>query len=89
MVSGILPTGIRFGPDGAMYVADWITGWNTKNYGRVWRLDVNAENRDLEKERKDTEWNMKLNYADVSDETLGELLSYGDMRIRQKRNLNW
>jgi hypothetical protein len=27
---------------------------------------------------------MKLNYADVSDETLGELLSYGDMRIRQK-----
>ena len=43
VVSGILPTGIRFGPDGALYVADWINGWGTKNYGRVWKLDVTDE----------------------------------------------
>jgi putative membrane-bound dehydrogenase-like protein len=84
MLNGILPTGIQFGPDGAMYVADWINGWGTKNYGRVWKLDVDGANNDLEKERKDTEWNMKLNYADVKDETLGDLLSHDDMRIRKK-----
>jgi quinoprotein glucose dehydrogenase len=27
MLNGILPTGIQFGTDGAMYVADWINGW--------------------------------------------------------------
>src|SRR5690606_39522945 len=27
IVTGMLPTGIRFGPDGAMYAADWINGW--------------------------------------------------------------
>ncbi len=84
MMSGILPTGIKFGPDGALYVADWINGWGTKNYGRVWKIDVNGANNDLEKERKDTQWNMKLNYADVKDETLGDLLSHDDMRIRMK-----
>lgn len=84
MLSGILPTGIQFGPDGALYVADWITGWNTKNYGRVWKLDVNAAGNDLEKERQDTQWNMKLDYADVKEETLSDLLSHDDMRIRKK-----
>jgi putative membrane-bound dehydrogenase-like protein len=84
MATGILPTGIQFGPDGAMYVADWINGWGTKNYGRVWKIDVAGANKDLEKERKDTQWNMKLDYSDVKDETLLDLLSYGDMRIRKK-----
>jgi putative heme-binding domain-containing protein len=84
MLNGILPTGIQFGTDGAMYVADWINGWGTKNYGRVWRLDVDGANNDLEKERKDTQWNMKLNYSDVKDETLLDLLSHDDMRIRKK-----
>jgi len=50
-LSGILPTGIRFGPDGALYAADWINGWGTKNYGRVWKLDVTEEENDLAEER--------------------------------------
>ena len=33
LARGILPTGIRFGPDGALYAADWIYGWGTKNFG--------------------------------------------------------
>ncbi|MEM6647318.1 MAG: PQQ-dependent sugar dehydrogenase, partial [Bacteroidota bacterium] len=40
---GILATGIDFGPDGALYIADWITGWGTKDYGRVWKVDDPAE----------------------------------------------
>ncbi|MGS0526893.1 HEAT repeat domain-containing protein [Zobellia nedashkovskayae] len=84
ILSGVLPTGIQFGPDGAMYVADWITGWGTKNYGRVWKLDVSDSKNDLEKERKETERLMTLDYKEQSTDELVKLLSYGDMRIRRK-----
>jgi len=84
MISGVLPTGIKFGPDGALYVADWITGWGTKNYGRIWKLDVAADKNDLEKERAETERLMVLDYNDQSNDELVNLLAYPDMRIRQK-----
>lgn len=84
VLSGILPTGIRFGPDGALYVADWINGWNTKNYGRVWKLDVSEETNDMKAERLETHKLMLLKYEDQSADELLKLLSYSDMRIRQK-----
>jgi quinoprotein glucose dehydrogenase len=84
VVSGILPTGIGFGPDGALYAADWINGWDTKNYGRVWKLDVTADKNDLMSARLETKRLMTLNYEKQTPEKLYELLFYADMRIRQK-----
>ncbi|SHK44759.1 putative membrane-bound dehydrogenase domain-containing protein [Maribacter aquivivus] len=84
ILSGILPTGIDFGPDGALYLADWVNGWGTKNYGRVWKLDVSEETNDLEQERLQTQQLMTHNYKDEKTDSLVSLLSYGDMRIRQK-----
>src|SRR5690606_17725486 len=84
VLSGILPTGIRFAPDGALYIADWINGWNTKNYGRVWKLDVTDNKNDLKSERKETERLMTLDYEGQNIDQLTQLLSYPDMRIRQK-----
>nr|WP_295930977.1 PVC-type heme-binding CxxCH protein [uncultured Dyadobacter sp.] len=84
ILTGILPTGIRFGPDGALYVADWINGWDTKNYGRVWKLDVTDQKNDLKAVRTETKRLMQLDYTKQSDDALLPLLSYEDMRIRQK-----
>lgn len=84
VVSGILPTGIKFGPDGALYAADWINGWDTKNYGRVWKLDVTKEKNDLEALRKETKRLIQLDYTAQTDAALYELLANVDMRIRQK-----
>jgi quinoprotein glucose dehydrogenase len=84
IVQGILPTGIRFGPDGALYIADWINGWGTKNYGRVWKLDVTEDKNDLKDLRAETKRLMQLNYPTQKDELLYTLLSNPDMRIRQK-----
>ena len=83
MVSGLLPTGIQFGPDGALYAADWITGWNTKNYGRVWKIDVTGTS-DLEAQRKETQRLMVMDYAKQNEEILSGLLANNDMRIRKK-----
>ncbi|MGB7393100.1 MAG: HEAT repeat domain-containing protein [Pricia sp.] len=84
ILSGVLPTGIEFGPDGALYLADWINGWNTKNYGRVWKLDVTENENDLKAQRQETERLMTLDYEDQSTDRLMELLAYPDKRIRQK-----
>lgn len=35
---GVLATDIDFGPDGALYVADWIAGWSGQGKGRIYRL---------------------------------------------------
>jgi len=84
ILSGVLPTGIDFGPDGALYLADWVNGWGSKNYGRVWKLDVTESTNDLELERLETQRLMTHNYKDDNSENLVKLLGYGDMRIRQK-----
>tara|TARA_R110002074_G_scaffold223009_1_gene393893 strand:- start:5575 stop:8970 length:3396 start_codon:yes stop_codon:yes gene_type:complete len=84
ILSGVLPTGIDFGPDGALYLADWVNGWGSKDYGRVWKLDVTEETNDLAQERLETQRLMTHNYKDDKNDNLIKLLSYGDMRIRQK-----
>ncbi len=84
ILTGVLPTGIDFGPDGALYLADWINGWGSKDYGRVWKLDVTESSNDLEQERLVTQRLMIHNYEDDDTENLVALLSYPDMRIRQK-----
>ena len=84
MLSGVLPTGLEFGPDGALYLADWVNGWGSKNYGRVWKLDVDSENNDLQEQRDATKKLMVHDYEDDSSDDLVTLLSYPDMRIRKK-----
>ncbi len=84
VVNGILPTGIGFGPDGALYVADWVNGWDTKNYGRVWKLDVSEDKNDLKDERIETKRLIQLDYAEQTEADLLKLLAHADMRIRQK-----
>ncbi len=84
ILSGILPTGIKFGPDGALYIADWVNGWNAKNEGRIWKLDVTTEKNDLATQRAETNRLMQLDYDKEDVSKLSSLLAYEDMRIRQK-----
>lgn len=82
IVSGVLPTGLDFGPDGALYFADWIDGWGVKNEGRIWKLDVpNALKHPL---RAQTKTLVQADYSKKAIAELAELLGYADMRIRQK-----
>ena len=36
-----LPTDLAFGPDGAMYVSDWVDGWNGLGKARIYRISSN------------------------------------------------
>ena len=82
IMSGVLATGVDFGPDGAMYIADWIDGWNTKDHGRIWKLDV-ANGTD-DPERKETQILLKADFTKYTPNQLSALLKHADMRVRQK-----
>ncbi len=42
-VTGMLPTDCEFGPDGAFYYSDWVTGWTQTGTGRIFKVsDVGA-----------------------------------------------
>lgn len=81
ILSGVLATGIDFGPDGALYMGDWIEGWGTKDYGRIWKLDVKDPDKT---EREETEKLIKSDFTDLKNDALGKLLTHADMRVRQK-----
>lgn len=37
-MGGLLATDVTFGPDGAMYVADWVEGWPKSRRGRIYAI---------------------------------------------------
>jgi putative heme-binding domain-containing protein len=84
VIRGILPTGIRFGPEGALYASDWIFGWDTKNYGRIWKIDVEEKENDLKAEREQTKKYIQQDYSKQSLTSLYDLLFYSDQRVRLK-----
>src|SRR5699024_10970436 len=82
IVSGVLPTGMDFGPDGALYFNDWIEGWGTKDKGRIWKLDTPETT--VSKIRQQTQELLAANFDERSDQELAKLLGHADMRVRQK-----
>ncbi len=81
ILGGVLATGMDWGPDGAMYLGDWIEGWGTKDHGRIWKLDIENPNVAERKELKDL---LGDDFKKYDDAKLGGLLSHKDMRVRQK-----
>ncbi len=79
---GVLATGLDFGPDGALYMSDWIEGWGLKQKGRIWKLDTPATAAN--DERKDTQARLAESFANHTPEQLSNLLQHADMRVRQK-----
>ncbi|ULQ52734.1 HEAT repeat domain-containing protein [Flavihumibacter fluvii] len=82
IISGILPTGLDFGPDGALYAADWIDGWGTGPFGRIWKFDDKAGA--VMPERKLTRELLAADFKQKKIEQLGEYLGNADMRVRLK-----
>ncbi len=81
VVSGLLPTGVDFGPDGALYFADWINGWGIKEEGRIWKLDVpGGTNQPIRQEVKRL---LNTDLTALSADTLAILLAHQDQRVRR------
>lgn len=79
---GVQGTGLDFGPDGALYMSDWIEGWGRSGEGRIWKIDAPATlGSDA---RADTQQQLAADFSKNTPVQLQDLLSHADMRVRLK-----
>lgn len=82
---GLLITGIDFGPDGALYMADWVEGWGPNGKGRIWTMDSGS---DAQSEvRAATQSILQQDFSALDTEALRQYLAHADMRVRQRAQL--
>ena len=82
VVGGILATGLDFGPDGALYIADWIDGWDATSFGRIWKMDDIKGSAMAE--RAQIKMLLAADLTKFSVQQLKSLLMNADMRVRLK-----
>ncbi len=79
-VKGILTTDVEFGPDGALYVLDWVEGWSGADKGRIFKFT--SPDADVAKQAEVKKL-LAEGMAARTDGELAKLLGHEDQRIRQ------
>lgn len=82
--SGFALVGLAFGPDGALYGADWDGGYPLDQKGSVIRMDVRPQDlTDSHRRlREEVEQLLGSELSSASPQQLGQYLSHPDMRVR-------
>lgn len=79
-VWSILATDVTFGPDGAMYISDWVDGWTGIGKGRIYRFaDPQAAATDA---AQDVARLLPSDWQGHSIDQLRSLLFHKDQRLR-------
>lgn len=78
----VLATDVDFGPDGGLYVSDWVEGWNMPGKGRIYRL-ASPEPRNAAA-LKEVQTLLAEGMTNRSLEELARLLAHADQRVRQE-----
>ncbi len=77
-----LPTDIQFGPDGSLFVLDWVEGWSGTGKGRIFRV---WHTKGMEsKAAKEVSAILRIDLAEAEPEQLSRLLAHPDRRLRHE-----
>ncbi|MEQ1859053.1 MAG: PVC-type heme-binding CxxCH protein [Chthoniobacteraceae bacterium] len=78
-VKGILTTDVEFGPDGGLYVLDWVEGWQGAGKGRIYKFTAKDADRDAQRATQEL---IAGDFAKKSVDELIALLAHADQRVR-------
>jgi len=86
-MGGVLPTDVTFGPDGVLYLSDWVDGWPKSNKGRIYGISpVNPDPAQV-KLSADLAKLLRDGFTQRSSDELAGLLSHPDRRARLEAQL--
>jgi quinoprotein glucose dehydrogenase len=86
-MGGVLPTDVTFGPDGVLYLSDWVDGWPKSNKGRIYGITpVNPDPAQV-KISADLAKLLAAGFTNLSVTDLAALLSHPDRRARLEAQL--
>ena len=77
---GFMATGLSFGPEGSLYVADWAGNWEPTEDGGIFKIDVQREERHPLRDSTESLIKQGMQERDVTE--LLTFLSYPDQRVR-------
>lgn len=78
----VLCTDVDIGPDGSLYVSDWVHGWNKTGKGRIYRVRTPESRNDLR--LRALAQNLAADLGRLTEAQLQGLLAHDDRRLRQK-----
>lgn len=78
----VLATDVDFGPDGAMYVTDWVEGWQKPGKGRIYRVAFPGITDSTLSKQVARMLGEGMRHRSTAE--LATLLSHADQRIRQE-----
>ncbi|MFO0923005.1 MAG: PVC-type heme-binding CxxCH protein [Pirellulales bacterium] len=80
LIWNLLATDADFGPDGALYVSDWVNGWNGEGKGRIYKFfDPQQQNSAEAKSAREL---LAEGASGKSSEALAKWLTHPDRRVR-------
>jgi quinoprotein glucose dehydrogenase len=78
----VLATDVEFGPDGAVYISDWVNGWNGEGKGRIHRFySPEITKSELSQQVQKL---LAEGLGSLSVSELKKFLAHPDRRIRQE-----
>ena len=82
-MGGVLPTDVTFGPDGVLYLADWVDGWPKSNKGRIYGVTPVKPDPVQVKLSAEVAQLLASDFSKIANQTLmSTLLSHPDRRVR-------
>lgn len=79
---GVLATDCDFGPDGSLYVLDWVESWSKTGKGRIYRVRGQGTTNDLQ--LRNTANLLAGDWRSRPTPQLAALLAHADRRVRQQ-----
>ncbi len=78
-MKGVLTTDVEFGPDGGLYVLDWVESWGGVGKGRIYKLTDAAADTTLQRE---TQQLISEGMGKRAEGDIAKLLGHADQRVR-------